>query len=110
MVLACLAKKFEIWIGLNLCHIHVFLHIFSCSAATIFAYGQTSSGKTYTMRGIAEIAVKDIYDHIKNVSPSSLQFLVSSSEFLSFWGFSSYVALFSSPFISPNNILTCVIF
>ncbi|KAJ8753665.1 hypothetical protein K2173_026341 [Erythroxylum novogranatense] len=32
--------------------------------ATIFAYGQTSSGKTYTMRGITEKAVNDIYNHI----------------------------------------------
>ncbi|OVA13840.1 Kinesin [Macleaya cordata] len=32
--------------------------------ATIFAYGQTSSGKTYTMRGITENAVNDIYKHI----------------------------------------------
>ena len=37
-------------------------------AATIFAYGQTSSGKTYTMRGITEKAVNDIYKHIMNVS------------------------------------------
>ncbi|KAK6127718.1 hypothetical protein DH2020_038558 [Rehmannia glutinosa] len=36
--------------------------------ATIFAYGQTSSGKTYTMRGITEKAVNDIYMHIINVS------------------------------------------
>uniref|UniRef100_A0A6N2LC49 Kinesin-like protein n=1 Tax=Salix viminalis TaxID=40686 RepID=A0A6N2LC49_SALVM len=34
--------------------------------ATIFAYGQTSSGKTYTMRGITEKAVNDIYKHIIN--------------------------------------------
>ncbi|KAK6154013.1 hypothetical protein DH2020_013652 [Rehmannia glutinosa] len=34
--------------------------------ATIFAYGQTSSGKTYTMRGITEKAVNDIYMHIIN--------------------------------------------
>ncbi|KAM7513495.1 hypothetical protein LguiA_003078 [Lonicera macranthoides] len=34
--------------------------------ATIFAYGQTSSGKTFTMRGITENAVKDIYEHIRN--------------------------------------------
>ncbi|KAL7091927.1 hypothetical protein ACP275_12G134000 [Erythranthe tilingii] len=33
--------------------------------ATIFAYGQTSSGKTFTMRGVTENAVKDIYEHIK---------------------------------------------
>ncbi|CAK9159255.1 unnamed protein product [Ilex paraguariensis] len=36
--------------------------------ATIFAYGQTSSGKTFTMRGITENAVKDIYEHI-NITP-----------------------------------------
>lgn len=36
-------------------------------AATIFAYGQTSSGKTFTMRGITEKAVTDIYNHIMNV-------------------------------------------
>ncbi|KAI3988412.1 hypothetical protein MKX01_031630 [Papaver californicum] len=34
--------------------------------ATIFAYGQTSSGKTYTMRGITDNAVNDIYNHILN--------------------------------------------
>ncbi|MBA0865237.1 hypothetical protein Goshw_010415, partial [Gossypium schwendimanii] len=33
--------------------------------ASIFAYGQTSSGKTYTMRGITEYAVSDIYDCIE---------------------------------------------
>lgn len=32
--------------------------------ATIFAYGQTSSGKTYTMNGIADRAVMDIYKYI----------------------------------------------
>ena len=42
--------------------------IISYNAATIFAYGQTSSGKTYTMRGITEKAVNDIYRHIMNVS------------------------------------------
>ncbi|KAJ6331165.1 hypothetical protein OIU76_009697 [Salix suchowensis] len=35
---------------------------------TIFAYGQTSSGKTYTMRGITENAVTDIFEHIKKLS------------------------------------------
>ncbi|KAI5079403.1 hypothetical protein GOP47_0004882 [Adiantum capillus-veneris] len=33
--------------------------------ATIFAYGQTSSGKTYTMKGITEYAADDIFNHIK---------------------------------------------
>ncbi|KAM7264260.1 hypothetical protein ACFE04_001943 [Oxalis oulophora] len=32
--------------------------------STIFAYGQTSSGKTYTMVGITEYAVADIFDYI----------------------------------------------
>ncbi|CAL5441267.1 unnamed protein product [Camellia sinensis] len=34
----------------------------------MFAYGQTSSGKTYTMRGITEKVVNDIYRHIVNNS------------------------------------------
>lgn len=36
-------------------------------SATIFAYGQTSSGKTYTMNGITEYAVADIYNYIQKV-------------------------------------------
>ncbi|XP_048335239.2 kinesin-like protein KIN-7C [Ziziphus jujuba] len=34
--------------------------------SSIFAYGQTSSGKTYTMSGITEYTVADIYDYINN--------------------------------------------
>ncbi|XP_068658421.1 kinesin-like protein KIN-7A [Aristolochia californica] len=34
--------------------------------ATIFAYGQTSSGKTFTMKGITKSAINDIYKHIEN--------------------------------------------
>ncbi|XP_071924301.1 kinesin-like protein KIN-7E [Coffea arabica] len=33
--------------------------------SSIFAYGQTSSGKTYTMCGITEYAIADIYDYIQ---------------------------------------------
>ena len=39
---------------------------------TVFAYGQTSSGKTHTMRGTSEqpgivpLAVQDIFDHISS--------------------------------------------
>ncbi|EPS66399.1 hypothetical protein M569_08373, partial [Genlisea aurea] len=33
--------------------------------STIFAYGQTSSGKTYTMNGITEYTAVDVYDYIK---------------------------------------------
>ncbi|GAU37680.1 hypothetical protein TSUD_209690 [Trifolium subterraneum] len=33
--------------------------------SSIFAYGQTSSGKTYTMSGITDYAVADIFDYIE---------------------------------------------
>ncbi|KAL3639104.1 hypothetical protein CASFOL_017011 [Castilleja foliolosa] len=36
--------------------------------STIFAYGQTSSGKTYTMSGITEYTIADVYDYI-NMHP-----------------------------------------
>ncbi|KAL4555438.1 hypothetical protein LXL04_038057 [Taraxacum kok-saghyz] len=32
--------------------------------SSVFAYGQTSNGKTYTMYGITELAIADIYDYI----------------------------------------------
>lgn len=51
-------------------------------AATIFAYGQTSSGKTFTMRGITENAIKDIYEHIRIVSYSSFAKIWSSFLYL----------------------------
>uniref|UniRef100_A0A2P2ITV7 Kinesin-like protein n=1 Tax=Rhizophora mucronata TaxID=61149 RepID=A0A2P2ITV7_RHIMU len=33
--------------------------------SSVFAYGQTSSGKTYTMDGITEYTVADIYEYIE---------------------------------------------
>uniref|UniRef100_A0A7N0R833 Kinesin-like protein n=1 Tax=Kalanchoe fedtschenkoi TaxID=63787 RepID=A0A7N0R833_KALFE len=33
--------------------------------SSIFAYGQTSSGKTYTMRGVTEFAIADIFDYMQ---------------------------------------------
>ncbi|XVF35194.1 hypothetical protein REPUB_Repub18cG0124300 [Reevesia pubescens] len=48
--------------------------------ATIFAYGQTSSGKTFTMRGIAENAVKDIYEHIKHTQERDFVLKLSALE------------------------------
>ncbi|KAJ6362520.1 hypothetical protein OIU78_002843, partial [Salix suchowensis] len=47
---------------------------------TIFAYGQTSSGKTYTMRGITENAVTDIFEHIKNTQERAFVLKVSALE------------------------------
>jgi centromeric protein E len=43
--------------------------------ATVFAYGQTSSGKTHTMRGHADeagiipLAVTDLFEEISQVQP-----------------------------------------
>ncbi|CAI9103710.1 OLC1v1002245C1 [Oldenlandia corymbosa var. corymbosa] len=41
------------------------LSVVSGINSTIFAYGQTSSGKTYTMNGVTEYTVADIYDYIQ---------------------------------------------
>ncbi|KAJ0915542.1 putative plus-end-directed kinesin ATPase [Helianthus annuus] len=38
--------------------------------ATIFAYSQTSSGKTYTLKGIADNCINDISAHITNATAS----------------------------------------
>ncbi|CAL9071341.1 unnamed protein product [Musa textilis] len=43
----------------------VALSVISGINASIFAYGQTSSGKTYTMAGVTEYTMEDVYDHIK---------------------------------------------
>ncbi|XAR67539.1 Plus-end-directed kinesin ATPase [Bertholletia excelsa] len=48
--------------------------------ATIFAYGQTSSGKTYTMRGVTEKAVSDIYEHIMNTPERDFRIRISGLE------------------------------
>ncbi|KAJ8772560.1 hypothetical protein K2173_027737 [Erythroxylum novogranatense] len=41
------------------------LSVVSGMNCSIFAYGQTSSGKTYTMSGITQFAVSDIYDYVE---------------------------------------------
>ncbi|XWS42147.1 hypothetical protein CRYUN_Cryun17cG0143400 [Craigia yunnanensis] len=43
----------------------VALSVVSGINSSVFAYGQTSSGKTYTMIGITDYAMADIYDYIK---------------------------------------------
>ncbi|XP_024967301.1 kinesin-like protein NACK2 [Cynara cardunculus var. scolymus] len=48
--------------------------------ATIFAYGQTSSGKTYTMKGITENVINDIYSHIENAAESKFALRLSALE------------------------------
>jgi centromeric protein E len=47
-------------------------------AATIFAYGQTSSGKTYTMRGVTESAIADIYDYIQKVLHNETSYILQT--------------------------------
>lgn len=48
--------------------------------ATIFAYGQTSSGKTFTMRGVTESAISDIYSHIDNTPEREFVIKISAME------------------------------
>uniref|UniRef100_A0ACD6AF60 Uncharacterized protein n=1 Tax=Avena sativa TaxID=4498 RepID=A0ACD6AF60_AVESA len=48
--------------------------------ATIFAYGQTSSGKTYTMRGVTDSAVSDIYRHMENTPEREFIIKISAME------------------------------
>ncbi|CAF1598995.1 unnamed protein product, partial [Didymodactylos carnosus] len=57
---------------------------------TIFAYGQTSSGKTHTMQGVLNKEneqgiipriVQDIFNHISTFSTSNLQFEITVSFF-----------------------------
>ncbi|XP_038717645.1 kinesin-like protein KIN-7E isoform X2 [Tripterygium wilfordii] len=48
--------------------------------ACIFAYGQTSSGKTYTMLGVTEYAVEDIYDYIERHKDREFVLKVSAME------------------------------
>jgi centromeric protein E len=53
---------------------------------TVFAYGQTSSGKTHTMRGtpsepgIIPLAVNEIFDHIANTQDREFLLRVSYME------------------------------
>eukprot|EP00850_Spirogloea_muscicola_P025669 SM003874S14673 [mRNA] locus=s3874:82:1305:+ [translate_table: standard] len=48
--------------------------------ATIFAYGQTSSGKTYTMQAITEAAVLDIFSKIEETPHREYLLRVSALE------------------------------
>lgn len=43
----------------------VALSVVSGINSSVFAYGQTSSGKTYTMIGVTEYTMSDIYDYIE---------------------------------------------
>ncbi|XP_059293089.1 kinesin-like protein KIN-7G [Lycium ferocissimum] len=43
----------------------VALSVVSGFNSSVFAYGQTSSGKTFTMTGITEYAIADIYEYVQ---------------------------------------------
>ena len=55
---------------LNLCYTNRLLDI---SLGTLFAYGQTASGKTHTIMGdtaepgIVPLAIQDVFNHINEV-------------------------------------------
>ncbi|GER55258.1 kinesin motor family protein [Striga asiatica] len=48
--------------------------------STVFAYGQTSSGKTYTMNGITEYAVADFYDYMQRHEETAFALKFSAME------------------------------
>ncbi|XP_027902854.1 kinesin-like protein KIN-7I [Vigna unguiculata] len=48
--------------------------------SSIFAYGQTSSGKTHTMTGITEYAVRDIYEYMEKQKDREFVVKFSSME------------------------------
>lgn len=48
--------------------------------ATVFAYGQTSSGKTYTMTGITEYAITDVYDYMEKHNERQFHLKFSAME------------------------------
>ncbi|CAL5328134.1 unnamed protein product [Camellia sinensis] len=48
--------------------------------STVFAYGQTSSGKTFTMMGITEYAIVDIYDYIEKHNDTEFLLKFSAME------------------------------
>ncbi|CAM6072154.1 unnamed protein product [Sphagnum tenellum] len=58
----------------------VALSVLSGLNSTIFAYGQTSSGKTYTMRGVTESAISDIYEYIQKNQDRNFVLKVSALE------------------------------
>lgn len=58
----------------------VALSVVSGINSSIFAYGQTSSGKTYTMSGITEYTVTDIYDYIEKHTEREFQLKFSAME------------------------------
>lgn len=59
--------------------------IFILITGTVFAYGQTSSGKTHTMRGIPgapgiiPLAIHDVFDKIRQVTRKNLLMLKSTA-------------------------------
>lgn len=48
--------------------------------ASIFAYGQTSSGKTFTMTGITEYTLADIYDYVQKHTDRDFHLKFSAME------------------------------
>ncbi|XP_057766123.1 kinesin-like protein KIN-7E [Salvia miltiorrhiza] len=44
---------------------NVAISVVSGMNSSVFAYGQTSSGKTFTMTGVTEYAIADIYEYIQ---------------------------------------------
>lgn len=70
--------------------------IFFRYSGTLFAYGQTSSGKTFTVlgdqnsKGLLWLAIEDILERAKSIAEATGQF---TQIFVSFYGAPSYCYL-----------------
>ncbi|CAK5076942.1 unnamed protein product [Meloidogyne enterolobii] len=61
---------------------HIVQDVLNGYNGTIFAYGQTSSGKTHTMeQGIIPRIINDIFNHIFNLDDENLEFHIKVSYF-----------------------------
>ena len=54
--------------------------LFENGLITVFAYGQTSSGKTFTMQGLTELAIEDLFASLEENKMQHLRFRVSFFE------------------------------
>ncbi|CAN6912895.1 unnamed protein product [Brassica oleracea] len=79
----------------------VALSVVSGVHASVFAYGQTSSGKTYTMSGITDYALADIYDYIAKHKEREFVLKFSAMEIYN----ESVRDLLSTDIISPLRLL-----
>lgn len=84
--------------------------IYFCLLGTIFAYGQTSSGKTYTMMGNANapglicLAICNLFNVIKDVSNT---YMITAGKMLFFGNVTIFSAEVGSSSCDESSFLQC---